>query len=259
VLTLPEPEPASHSADAIPLSVIFEDDALLVIDKPAGMVVHPAPGHRSGTLVNALLAYSPDLSAEAGDRPGIVHRLDRDTSGLIMVAKSDRVRRVLQRQFQEHRVHKTYLALLLGQLQPRWGRVCAPLGRDPMHRQRMAVHAGGREATTEYQVLEYYGQAGHQAGPAAGDYTLVRAEPETGRTHQIRVHFASIGHPIAGDAVYGRRRTSLPLERQFLHAWRLGFEHPMTGEDLAFEAPLPPDLASVLATLRQANAHLPLP
>jgi 23S rRNA pseudouridine1911/1915/1917 synthase len=252
VLTIPPSEPASLSSDAIPLSIVYEDAALLVIDKPAGMVVHPAPGHRSGTLVNALLAYCPQLAAEAGDRPGIVHRLDRDTSGLIMVAKSDPVRRALQRQFQEHRVHKAYLALLLGHLQPGWGRVCAPLERDPLHRQRMAIRAGGRDATTEYHVLEYFG---HQGGPAAGDYTLVRAEPETGRTHQIRVHFASIGHPVVGDAVYGRRHNTLPLGRQFLHAWRLGFEHPLTGKPVEFEAPLPEDLAAVLGLLRQPNEH----
>jgi len=248
VLDVPPVVPADLVPEAIRLQIIYEDDALLVVDKPAGMVVHPAPGHRSGTLVNALLAYCPQLAAEAGDRPGIVHRLDRDTSGLIMVAKSDPVRRALQRQFQEHRVRKAYLALLDGHLQPGWGRVCAPLDRDPLHRQRIAVQAGGRGATTEYHVSEYFS---HQGGPAAGDYTLVRAEPETGRTHQIRVHFASIGHPVAGDAIYGRRRTPLPLERQFLHAWRLGFEHPVTGRSVEFEAPLPQDLAAVLEILRR--------
>jgi 23S rRNA pseudouridine1911/1915/1917 synthase len=183
----------------------------------------------------------------AGDRPGIVHRLDRDTSGLMVVAKSDPVRRALQRQFAEHRIHKAYLALLHGHLQPAWGRIYAPLGRDPVHRQRISVQAGGREATTEYHVLETFDR---QTGPAAGQFTLARAEPETGRTHQIRVHFASLGHPVVGDAVYGHRRTLLPLTRQFLHAWRLGFDHPETGLRVELQTPLPAELAAVLELLR---------
>lgn len=248
LLDLPPPEPTKLDSEAIPLSVVFEDDAMLVIDKPAGMVVHPAPGHRTGTLVNALLSRCPELATEASDRPGIVHRLDRDTSGLIMVAKSDQVRRALQRRFQERRVHKTYLALLDGHLTPGWGRVCAPLDRDPRHRQRMSVQAGGRDATTEYRVLEYLAQ---KAGMVPGEYTLVQAEPETGRTHQIRVHFASIGHPVAGDTTYGKRHTPLPLTRQFLHAWKLGFEHPVTGRLVELEAPLPQDLSAVLDLLRR--------
>jgi 23S rRNA pseudouridine1911/1915/1917 synthase len=254
-LIQPSPEPTRLGSEAIALSIVYEDAALLVIDKPAGMVTHPAPGHRSGTLVNALLAHCPELAAVAGDRPGIVHRLDRDTSGLILVAKSDLVRRALQRQFQEHRVHKTYVALLLGHLQPGWGRICAPLERDPVHRQRISVQVGGRDATTEYHVTQHFS---HQVGPAAGDYTLVRVEPETGRTHQIRVHFAAIGHPVVADAVYGRRRTALPLGRQFLHAWRLGLEHPVTGQPVEFESPLPHDLAAVLDLLRQPDGRTPL-
>ena len=243
---LPVEEESPPQAEPIPLSVVFEDEALLVVDKPAGMVVHPAPGHRRGTLVNAILAHCPSL-ADGGDRPGIVHRLDRDTSGLILIAKSERVRRLLQRQFKERRVYKAYLALLDGHLQPAWGRIEAPIGRDPRHRQRMAVLAGGREAVTEYHVLE---QFAHAVGPAAGDYSLVEAEPHTGRTHQIRVHFASIGHPVVGDGVYGRRKTRLPVPRQFLHARRLGFQHPLTGRRLDLEAPLPEDLAAALALLR---------
>jgi 23S rRNA pseudouridine1911/1915/1917 synthase len=211
------------------------------------MVVHPAPGHSSGTLVNALLAHCPELASSDDERPGIVHRLDRDTSGLILVAKRERTRRALQRQFKERLVRKAYLALLDGHLQPAWGRIEAPIGRDPHHRQRMAVLRGGREAVTEYHVLE---QFSHQTGPAAGDYTLVEAEPKTGRTHQIRVHFASIGYPVVGDSVYGRRRPQLPLPRQFLHAWKLGFKHPETGQRMNLEAPLPPDLSSVLHLLR---------
>lgn len=249
VLDIPEVEPVPAVPEAISLAIVFEDDHILVVDKPAGMVVHPAPGHSTGTLVNALLAYCPRLADAGGDRPGIVHRLDRDTSGLIIVAKSDLVRRALQRQFQERRVHKTYLALVDGRLDPTWGRICAPLDRDPHHRQRMAVQVGGRDATTEYRVLEYL--APHDT-TASGGYTLAQVEPETGRTHQIRVHFASIGHPVAGDTVYGRRRCLLPLDRHFLHAWRLSFEHPHTAEPIDLQAPLPPDLARVLDFLRNS-------
>lgn len=234
-------------AEEIPLRVIYEDPHLLVVDKPAGMVVHPAAGHAGGTLVNALLAYCPELAASGDDRPGIVHRLDRDTSGLILVAKREKIQRALQRQFKEREVDKAYLALLDGHLQPAWGRIEAPVGRDPQHRQRMAVVPGGREAVTEYHVLEQYA---HQVGPAAGEYCLVEAEPETGRTHQIRVHFASIGHPVVGDRIYGRRRTHLQLTRQFLHAWRLVFKHPVGEERIELEAPLPVDLASVLEMLK---------
>jgi 23S rRNA pseudouridine1911/1915/1917 synthase len=249
VAFLPADEPPGLAPEAIPLEVVYEDPALLVVDKPAGMVVHPAPGHPGGTLVNALLAYCPELAANGDERPGIVHRLDRDTSGLILVAKSDKVRRALQRQFKDRQVHKAYLALLDGHLQPAWGRIEAPVGRDPQHRQRMTVLAGGREAVTEYHVLE---QFAHQVGPAAGDYTLAEAEPLTGRTHQIRVHFASIDHPVVGDGVYGRRKQRLPVPRQFLHARRLGFRHPLTGERLSLEAPLPEELDAVLELLREA-------
>ena len=249
VVLLPAEESPNLLPEAIPLDIVYEDQALLVVNKPAGMVVHPAPGHPGGTLVNAVLAHCPELAGGEDDRPGIVHRLDRDTSGLILVAKSERVRRALQRQFQERQVHKAYLALLVGHLQPAWGRVEAAVGRDPHHRQRMAILPGGRQAVTEYHVLE---QFAHQVGPAAGAYTLIEAEPVTGRTHQIRVHFASIGHPVVGDEVYGRRKTRLPVPRQFLHARRLGFKHPLTGQRLELEAPLPEELAAVMELLRQA-------
>jgi 23S rRNA pseudouridine1911/1915/1917 synthase len=248
VVLLPAEESQEPLPETIPLDIVYEDQALLVVNKPAGMVVHPAPGHPGGTLVNAVLAYCPELATSEDDRPGIVHRLDRDTSGLILVAKSEKARRALQRQFKERQVHKAYLALLNGHLQPAWGRIEAPVGRDPHHRQRMTVLAGGREAATEYHVLE---QFAHQVGPAAGEYTLVEAEPVTGRTHQIRVHFASIGHPVVGDGVYGKRKTSLPISRQFLHARRLGFKHPSTGQRLELEASLPEELAAVLELLRQ--------
>jgi 23S rRNA pseudouridine1911/1915/1917 synthase len=249
VIHLPADEPAELLPQAIPLQVVYEDEAILVVDKPAGLVVHPAPGHPSGTLVNAVLAHCPDLTDSGDRRPGIVHRLDRDTSGLIVIAKREKVRRALQRQFKERQVHKAYLALLEGHLQPAYGRIEAPIGRDPRHRQRMAVLPGGREAITEYHVLEQFAQP---VGPAAGDYSLVEAEPKTGRTHQIRVHFASIDHPVVGDEVYGRRRSRLPINRQFLHARRLGLRHPLDGRRIEFEAPLADDLAAVLDLLRDA-------
>lgn len=247
VAQLPAEEPPELMPETIPLNVVYEDRHLLVVDKPAGMVVHPAPGHPGGTLVNALLAHCPELAAGGGDRPGIVHRLDQDTSGLILAAKNEKIRRALQNQFKERQVLKSYLALLDGHLRPAWGRIEAPVGRDPNHRQRMALLAGGRAATTEYHVLE---QFAHRLGPTAGEYSLVEAEPKTGRTHQIRVHFAGIGHPVVGDTVYGRRRPKLPVSRQFLHAQRLVFKHPVTGERMAFEAPLPEDLVTVLELLR---------
>jgi 23S rRNA pseudouridine1911/1915/1917 synthase len=249
VTLLPVEESPGLLPEAIPLDIVYEDQALIVVNKAAGMVVHPAPGHPGGTLVNALLAHCPELAAAGGDRPGIVHRLDRDTSGLILAAKSEKVRRALQRQFKDRQVHKAYLALLEGHLQPAYGRIEAPLGRDPHHRQRMTVLAGGREAITEYHVLE---QFAHPTGPVSGEYTLIQAEPVTGRTHQIRVHLASIDHPVVGDAVYGRRKQRLPVSRQFLHARRLEFKHPLTAKRLDLEAPLPEDLARVLALLRAA-------
>jgi 23S rRNA pseudouridine1911/1915/1917 synthase len=254
-VALPDTARPALVPEDIPLDVVYEDKDLLVIDKPAGMVIHPAPGHTSGTLVNALLAYCPQLAGGGDDRPGIVHRLDRDTSGLIVAAKNDRTRSALQQQFKDRTVRKAYLALLDGELQPAWGSIQAPIGRDPHQRQRMAVLAGGREATTEYHVLERFGRReGAKTGSSsASGFSLVEAEPKTGRTHQIRVHFASIGHPVAGDAVYGPRRPLLAVPRQFLHAWRLGFKHPRTGERIDLEIPLPPDLSSVLDQLRAAE------
>jgi 23S rRNA pseudouridine1911/1915/1917 synthase len=249
VAHVPSVKTAMLAAEAMPLSIVYEDEALLVIDKPAGMVVHPAPGHTSGTLLNAVLAHCPELMDSGDSRPGIVHRLDRDTSGLILVAKDVKTQRLLQHQFKERQVRKAYLALLDGHLEPGWGRIEAPIGRDPQHRQRMTVLRGGREAITEYHVLERYA---HQVGPAAGDYTLVEAEPKTGRTHQIRVHLASIGHPVVGDEVYGRRKAKLHVPRHFLHALRLGFKHPITGRRMELETPLPDELSAVLDFLRDA-------
>ena len=237
----PEPEPLTLAAEAIPLRIVFEDADLLVVDKPAGMVVHPAYGHNSGTLVNAVLAHCQDLGSINGViRPGIVHRLDKDTSGLIIVAKNDQSLRDLQMQFKKRSVHKTYISLLEGVLEVAHGIIDAPIGRDARHRQRMAVVATGeRAAKTNYRVREYFPQ-----------HTLVEAEPVTGRTHQIRVHFAFIGHPVVGDPVYGYRRKSLPLERQFLHAARVRFTLPGSGEQVEFESPLPYDLQAVLLQLR---------
>lgn len=248
---MPGEEPRELLPEKVPLSVVYEDEFLIAVDKAPGMVVHPSPGHPSGTLVNALLARYPDL-ADTGDqaRPGIVHRLDRDTSGLILVARQEKTRLALQRLFRERQVRKVYLALLDGHLQPAWGLIEAPLGRDPAHRQRMAVVRGGRDATTEYFVRE---QFSYRTGAAAGSFCLVEAEPKTGRTHQIRVHFASIGHPVVGDRVYGHRTTRLPVARQFLHAFRLAFRHPVSGGQMELEAPIPDDLAAVLDLVRSTG------
>ncbi len=227
--------------EPIPLNVLYEDEDVIVIDKPAGMVVHPAPGHASGTLVNALLYHFPDLEGIGGvERPGIVHRLDKDTSGLILVAKNSRAHRELQRQFKAREIEKAYLALVEGHLQPKVGRIEAPIGRDKRHRKRMAVVRDGREAITEYTVIAYY-----------DDYTLVEVRPLTGRTHQIRVHFAFIGHPLAGDTVYGWRKQKLKpwLRRHFLHAYRIRFRLPSTGQWVEFTSPLSEDLQHILDKL----------
>lgn len=251
---IPPPEELRILPEPIPLDILYEDDHLLVINKPAGMVVHPAPGHTSGTLVNALLARFPawaeldwweseeDEEEAGGDypRPGIVHRLDKDTSGLLIVAKSAGARGALQAQFQARQVEKVYLALVHGVPSSPAGRIDAPIGRDPRQRKRMAVTADGRPAVTAYRVLE-----------PLGEYALLEVMPKTGRTHQIRVHLAFIGHPVVGDEVYGRRRSRLACPRQFLHAARLSFRHPVTGRPMEFAAPLPPDLQAVLDALHR--------
>ena len=239
-LTVPPPALLQAQPEAILLVIVYEDDDMLVIDKPAGLVVHPAPGHTSGTVVNAVLAHAPEMLSlgQDAERPGIVHRLDKDTSGLLVVAKNEQALRFLASQFKERSTEKTYLALVHGHLSPTHGEIDAPIGRDPRYRQRMAVVAGGREAQTGYHVLRY-----------VGDYTLLEAMPHTGRTHQIRVHFASIGHPVAGDPVYGPRRPIPGLSRQFLHATRLRLRLPSTGEVREFCAPLPADLATALRGL----------
>jgi 23S rRNA pseudouridine1911/1915/1917 synthase len=226
---------------------VYQDANLLVVDKPAGLTVHPAPGHRDGTLVNALLSIMPDLSGIGGElRPGIVHRLDKDTSGLMVVAKNDATHRSLARQLKDRVVQKAYLALVEGNVGRDSGTIHAPIARHPKHRQKMAIVEGGRDAVTEFRVLRRYAPSTTLRTSA---YTLVEAHPVTGRTHQIRVHFASIGHPLVGDAVYGKR--SSLVERHFLHAARLGFLLPPNEEEkVEFESPLPPDLQAVLDALR---------
>jgi 23S rRNA pseudouridine1911/1915/1917 synthase len=228
-------------AEDIALTILYEDDAMVVIDKPAGLVVHPAPGHEQGTLVNALLARFPALRDPTGAlRPGIVHRLDKDTSGLLVVGKTaDAVAR-LQAQLKERTVEKLYTLLVHGVIVEERGMIDAPIGRDLRDRQRMSVRADGRPAQTAFTVLE-----------RLGDYTLVDASLLTGRTHQLRVHLAYIGHPVAGDVVYGRRRFPPGLKRQFVHARELELRSPADGRLRRFEAPLPPDLAHVLELLRR--------
>lgn len=235
----PPPAAARPAAEAMPLDVVFEDADILVVNKPPGMTVHPAPGHASATLVNAVLAHARDLSGIGGVlRPGIVHRLDRDTSGLIVVAKDDAAHNALARALAERRIEKTYLALVEGTPRPAEGVIDAPVARDPRQRKRMAVVAAGREALTEYRVVERVRGA-----------SLVEARPRTGRTHQIRVHLAAVGHAVVGDRLYGR--PSPLVARQFLHAWRLAFAHPCTGERLELEAELPADLRAALAAARR--------
>ena len=236
-VTVPPPRPVDLVPEEIPLNIVYQDGELLVVDKPAGLTVHPAPGHPSHTLVNALLAFCPDLKGIGGElRPGIVHRLDKDTSGLMVVAKSAAAHLGLTKQIKERDLRKGYLALPRGKVDPAEGTIEAPIGRDPRNRKRMAVVQGGRNARTRYTVRQYYSK-----------YSFVEVFPETGRTHQIRVHFASMGHPLAGDAVYGGKCCF--LGRQFLHAHLLGFRHPTTGEYLEFASPLPKDLCAVIEAL----------
>ena len=232
--------PAAHTSDLtpedIPVRIVYEDDDLLVVDKPAGLTVHPAPGHPTHTLVNAVLSHLPGLP-ETGDRlrPGVVHRLDKDTSGLIIIAKNSRAHLNLSDQFRQRSVGKTYLALVEGKLEPPDGVIEAPIGRDRSHRERMAVvdEEHGRAARTGYHVVRH-----------VGGHSLLEVKPETGRTHQIRVHLAAIGHPVAGDRVYGAKASGFP--RQFLHAHRLAFNLPSNGRRVEFESPLPADLAETL-------------
>lgn len=232
-------EPAL-AAEPSPLDLVYEDEYLLVVNKPAGVIVHPGAGRTGGSLLAAVLAYRPDIAQADADpqRPGIVHRLDRDTSGLLLVAATAEAQRRLRAQFKARTVRKTYLALVHGHLEPVVGAIEAPIARDPHRRTRMAVSAKGRYARTEYRVLE------HLPGVSYLEVKLL-----TGRTHQIRVHFAAIGHPVVGDKVYGRRGGRLRAPRQFLHSHRLGFTHPASGQALEFASPLPQDLRQVLERL----------
>ena len=252
-LTVPEPEPLALTPEPIPLDILYEDEALVVLNKPAGLVVHPGAGRATGTLVHALLAHCRELPGIGGvERPGIVHRLDRDTSGVMVVAKSEAAHASLSAQFKSRAVRKRYLALVHGVMRQDAGRIEAAIGRREQDRKRMGVRVqGGREARTAYRVLRRY--------PAM---TLVEASLETGRTHQIRVHLAHIGHPVFGDTTYGGRRERqseasgrLRGQRQMLHAWRLGFRHPRTGAWLEFTAPIPEDFAALLG----AGWDAPLP
>jgi 23S rRNA pseudouridine1911/1915/1917 synthase len=256
MLDLPAPAEAEIAAESIPLDIVHEDDELLVINKPAGLVVHPAAGNRSGTLVNALIAHCGNSLSGIGGliRPGIVHRLDKDTSGLLVVAKTDRAHRALSRQFADHGrtlpLRRGYLAFVWGAPERPRGTIDKPIGRHPHARERMTVRADGREAVTHWELLERY--PGSKGVPVA---SLLACRLETGRTHQIRVHLASIGHPLLGDDVYGggfkTKAAQLPpaaraalkaLGRQALHAYLLGFGHPVGGEILEFRSELPDDL-----------------
>jgi 23S rRNA pseudouridine1911/1915/1917 synthase len=256
-LHLPPPEAATPQAQDIPLTILFEDRHLIVLDKPAGLVVHPAPGNPDGTLVNAVLAHAAeDLTGIGGEkRPGIVHRLDKDTSGVMVVAKSERAHTALSEAFATRDLEREYLALAWGLPSPAAGEVDAPIGRHPMDRKRMAVvERNGKNALTRYRTERGFGAS----------CALVRCRLATGRTHQIRVHMAHIGHPLVGDPVYLKRVPAgakglapavrdalLSFPRQALHAATLGFRHPISGETLSFSAPMPPDMAALLALLEK--------
>ncbi len=237
-ISLPPPETSSLVAESMPLDIIYEDSDVIVLNKAAGLTVHPAPGHASHTLINALLARYPELANfGASLRPGIVHRLDKDTSGLMIVAKNGPAQQNLINQFKTHSVSKGYIALVKGKVTPSRGIIEAPIGRHPVNRKRMAIVSKGREAKTIYKVREYIGK-----------YTLLEITIETGRTHQIRVHLSAIGYPVIGDITYGVK--SVHLKRQFLHAYRLGFRLPSTGEYKEFISELPSDLQMALERIR---------
>jgi len=240
---IPPPVPSVLAPEPIPLDIRFENDDLIVVNKPAGMVVHPAAGHESGTLVHAILAHTPEMQGVGGEgRPGVVHRLDKNTSGLILFSKNDAAHRWLQEQFRRREVEKIYLVLVDGRPPTPTGRIEAPIGRDASQRKQMAIVPGkGREAVSEYLTLETY--------PA---HTLLEVRPLTGRTHQIRLHLSFLGCPVAGDTTYGRRTPSLGIQRHFLHAARLTIRMPGDQRLHTFEAPLPDELVEVLNSLRLA-------
>ena len=240
-LSMLEPEGLKVEPKEMALDIVYEDHEVLVVNKPRGLVVHPAHGHFDDTLVNGLLAHCTDLSGINGVlRPGIVHRIDRDTSGLLMVAKTDQAHQSLAEQLRVHSVERAYYALVHGNIAEPAGLVDAPIGRHGTERKKMAVVPGGKEARTHYRVKERF-----------GEYTLIECRLETGRTHQIRVHMAYLGHPLVGDPLYGYRKNNLGFVGQALHAYLLGFVHPVSGERLRFTAPLPEDFAAVLDRLRK--------
>lgn len=234
---VPDPVPLNTVAEPIPLDIIFEDEYLLALNKPAGVVVHPAPGHSSGTLLNALLHHCKDLSGIGGvERPGIVHRLDKDTSGLVLVAKTESSHINLAAQFKKREIQKEYLAIVKGNVKKDKGSIHTTIGRHKVHRKKMdARTSNGREASTEYQVIY-----------RCKDWSYLKLWPKTGRTHQIRVHLAYIHHPIIGDQLYGRKYPNLKMSRQALHAHKLELKHPILGSELSFKAPLPPDMENFL-------------
>ncbi len=239
---IPPPEPSKLVPESIPLDILFENADLLILNKPAGMVVHPAAGHSQGTLVHAVLAHAPEMEGVGGERrPGVVHRLDKDTSGLILMAKNDTAHHWLQEQFRSRKTRKIYLALVDGRPPTPSGRIEAPIGRDVRQRKQMAITTSqkGRDATSEYRTLESF-----------PNHTFLEIRPVTGRTHQIRLHLAFLGCPVVGDTIYGRRRPSLPLKRHFLHAARLTIVLPGETEPRTFEAPLAGELQAVLSDLR---------
>jgi 23S rRNA pseudouridine1911/1915/1917 synthase len=244
-LAIPDAEPLDLQAEDIPLEILYEDASLLILNKPVGLVVHPAPGHEAGTLVNALLAHCPNLEGIGGvQRPGIVHRLDKDTSGAIAIAKTDQAHHHLQAQFKAKTARREYLAVVYGAPSAQSGTVDAPIGRHPVDRKRMAVvpeEKGGRRAVTHWQVKE-----------RLGNYTVMQFQLETGRTHQIRVHSAHMGHPVVGDPVYsGGRSLGVNLPGQALHAWKLRLQHPITGEWIEAIAPLPQPFMTLVEVLRR--------
>ena len=242
-LTIPEPEEPEILPEDIPLDILYEDSDVILINKPKDMVVHPAAGHYTGTLVNALMYHCKgDLSGINGVlRPGIVHRIDKDTTGVLIVCKNDKAHNALAEQLKEHSITRKYRAIVCGNLKEDEGTVDAPLGRHPQDRKKMAiVRTGGKRAVTHYRVLKRF-----------GNYTYIECQLETGRTHQIRVHMASLGHPLLGDEVYGRVKSPFKLEGQTLHAMVLGFIHPTTGEYMEFEAPLPEYFEKLLEKLRR--------
>ncbi|MDN4594990.1 RluA family pseudouridine synthase [Polycladomyces subterraneus] len=244
IVSVPPVEELAVEPEPIPLDVRYEDEDVIVVNKPRGMVVHPAPGNTSGTLVNALLAHCQDLSGIGGvARPGIVHRIDKDTSGLLMVAKNDMAHQSLAAQLKEHSVDRIYLAIVHGNIPHSRGTVDAPIGRDPHDRKKMAInHKNGKPAVTHFAVLEHWQQA-----------SLIECKLETGRTHQIRVHMASIGHPLIGDPVYGPKKNRYPIQGQALHAKVLGFDHPRTGQRIRLEAELPEDMEKLISLFRAEN------